>query len=494
MRSCYRSPTTDTRAAMEAEQVEQLVSQEAKSKGADEEAAVHAGMLASGCVEDYGGDDPDGLETEVEDAIGGVLPELDAGDIKRLARKIAHGDNGNGNQNGFAVHGNDQKGEEAEEEGRDHLVKCDGMILAYAGRILLRKTSLFLRKGVVHAVLGENGCGKTTLLKQIARKQVSNVPEDLCAVYVEDPSASEEAWKPAVEFAAGSCQQQEAVREALREAGFDPETEERSLHELSGGWRMKAAVVRAIMSKPDLLLLDEPSNHLDSSSVDWLASLLLRCSCSSVVVSHDYNFVERVASVIIHFDGMQLSHYEGGFQAFLEARPDVALPGLERDEASPPDNSNGAHAEYEPEGPESLPMSFPDPGPLDGVRSRKKPVLSVQGVTVRYSDTVSPVLRRASFKVTPSSRVAILGKNASGKSTALKLVVGELERDPDEGSIWRHHNLRVSYVAQHSMHHLEESLHLTSLQYIQSRFLHGRDKELARLKCVACAPLSAPIE
>jgi ATPase subunit of ABC transporter with duplicated ATPase domains len=83
-------------------------------------------------------------------------------------------------------------------------------------------------------------------------------------------------------------------------------------------------------------------------------------------------------------------------------------------------------------------------------------------------------------KITQNSRVAIIGMNGAGKTTLMKLLIGELKADEGIGEVWVHHNLRLAYIAQHSMHHLEESVNNTPLEYLQNRFYQGRDREIAK--------------
>jgi elongation factor 3 len=83
-------------------------------------------------------------------------------------------------------------------------------------------------------------------------------------------------------------------------------------------------------------------------------------------------------------------------------------------------------------------------------------------------------------KITQDSRAALIGANGAGKTTLMKLLIGELSPDEGVGEVWQHHNLRLAYIAQHSMHHLEESIENTPLEYLQNRFYQGRDKEIAK--------------
>jgi hypothetical protein len=148
-----------------------------------------------------------------------------------------------------------------------------------------------------------------------------------------------------------------------------------------------------------------------------------------------------------------------------------------------------------------LPIEFPDPGKLSadkkGFLSTKANVIKIDGLTFAYSGSDKPVILDVDFQMTLQSRCALLGKNGAGKTTLMKLIVGELsikneekaaaaEDDESEitvadglnkGQIWKHRNVRVSYVAQHSMHHLESALDATPITYIQNRFRFGKDKE-----------------
>ena len=113
-------------------------------------------------------------------------------------------------------------------------------------------------------------------------------------------------------------------------------------------------------------------------------------------------------------------------------------------------------------------------------------------VSFAYDGAETKVLDHANLKLSLGSRLALVGKNGAGKTTLLRLLVGEL--DPELGSggvVWKHHNLRLAYIAQHLMHHLQDNIEMTSIQYIQRRFFQGRDREIAKmatLRWKAAAP------
>merc|ERR1711990_192004 len=121
-------------------------------------------------------------------------------------------------------------------------------------------------------------------------------------------------------------------------------------------------------------------------------------------------------------------------------------------------------------------FSFPQPGPIEGVKSKGKALMKMSGCTFTYPVNDTPTLFDISVQVSLSSRVACVGENGAGKSTMIKLLVGEIE--PQEGDVWKHPNARIAYVAQHAFHHIESHLTKTPNEYIRWRYANqGEDKE-----------------
>merc|ERR1712147_388001 len=118
---------------------------------------------------------------------------------------------------------------------------------------------------------------------------------------------------------------------------------------------------------------------------------------------------------------------------------------------------------------------FPVPGALEGVKSRGKTILKMNDVTFKYPSHEKNTVEDISLTVCMASRVAVVGANGAGKSTAIKLLIGELKAT--SGSIWRHQNMRLAYVAQHAFHHLEKHMDKTAVDYIMWRFQGADDKE-----------------
>jgi len=246
------------------------------------------------------------------------------------------------------------------------------------------------------------------------------------------------------------------IEPMLRSVDFTDQMLNGAVYHLSGGWRMKLALSRAILRGADILLLDEPTNHLDVRNVAWVENYLINLKDVTVVaVSHDSGFLDRVTNNIIHFKALKLKKYKGNLSAFIKIHPE-------------------AKAYYELKS-SKLKFRFPDPGFLEGVKSKAKALLKMRSVGFTYPNTTRKILTDVSIFVSLMSRVAIVGPNGAGKSTMIKLLSGELI--PDEGSVEKHPNMRLAYVAQHAFHHIENHLEKTPNQYLQWRFAGNEDRE-----------------
>jgi len=257
--------------------------------------------------------------------------------------------------------------------------------------------------------------------------------------------------------------EESAVRGMLSAMGFGANPTAASIDgpvcALSGGWRMKLALSRAMLLNPDMLLLDEPTNHLDQFAVKWLTDYIINLkTCTCLLVSHDTKFLDAVCTNIIHYENLKLKSYRGNLSEFVKQKPE-------------------AKAYYELSS-EIVSFSFPEPGPLEGVKSLTKAVLKTKGIHFQYPAAPRPQLIDVSIQCSLASRVAVVGVNGAGKSTLVKLMVGELE--PDQGTIERHPNLRVAYVAQHAFTHIEDHLEMTPVEYVMWRYRGGIDKEMVK--------------
>lgn len=419
-------------------------------------------------------------------------------------------------------------------EEKEYLVYIPSIILAFASRLLLKRTKLAFEKGHVYGFVGQNGVGKTTMLNRISEQNILGFPKNIRVFYVrheilvDDPTTTVTKYMTSSYLSQGAGKDAHlaasTVEKVLDEFGFTTVLKETPVPNLSGGWKMKLAIAESMVSTHDLLLLDEPTNHLDVSAVKRLTDHLLELKqkgTTVAVVSHDYDFLADICTDIVHIADQKLAYYGCGFADFQLLRPEIvaALPRAkkrsEKDGARDADGSAAGAAQGDGQNVDSVlealsldvndpryvaavnvlkPIKFPSGSKLEGLTSRGKTVLSLDQVKFKYQNTEKLILRGISCRLNLNSRIAILGKNGAGKSTLLKLIVGMLDLRGEDyegevtgdeskskskvdafqnGKVWKHHNLRTAYIAQHSLHHLEENLEQTPCQYIQKRFYEG---------------------
>ncbi|KAF9539326.1 translational elongation factor EF-1 alpha [Mortierella hygrophila] len=348
------------------------------------------------------------------------------------------------------------------EEG-ELLCDCE-FSLAYGGMILLNKTRLNLRRGQRYGLCGPNGVGKSTLMRAIADGQLEGFPpaDELRTVFVEHNLQAEEADLPVVQFMfadpkLGDIPHEEVVSR-LASVGFTDSMQQQAVGSLSGGWKMKLELARAMLMNADILLLDEPTNHLDVNNVAWLENYLTSLTnVTSMIVSHDSSFLDTVCTGIIHYESRKLKKYRGNLSKFVEQYPD-------------------AKSYYELKS-SLVTFKLPEPGFLDGVKSKDKSLLRFVNISYTYPGNTVPTIKNMSAQVSLNSRVAVVGPNGAGKSTLIKVLTGETV--PQVGEVIKHPNLRVAYVAQHAFHHVEMHLTKTPNEYIRWRYQYGEDRELA---------------
>lgn len=226
---------------------------------------------------------------------------------------------------------------------------------------------------------------------------------------------------------------------------------------------MKLGLARAMLQVADVLLLDEPTGHLDTTNVEWLVNYIRSLPeeqqpVTTIIVSHSPAFLNKVCTHIIHVQDQKLKTFCGNFAKFIQRVPDAQLGSGIGDE----------------EKPVSV-FTLPEPGPLEDVRSRGKRFLYLADVTYAYPKARKSALCGIVGELSLLSRVAIVGPNGAGKSTLAALLVGELA--PASGTAWRHPNLRIALVAQLAFHHLEKHTDLTATEYILWRFEGNEDRE-----------------
>ncbi|KAK7621577.1 armadillo-type protein [Phyllosticta citricarpa] len=348
-----------------------------------------------------------------------------------------------------------------EEEGED-LCNCT-FNLAYGAKILLNQTHLRLKRGQRYGLLGPNGSGKTTLMRAINNEQVEGFPKqsEVKTVYVEhdlDSADTEQTvigWTMKKLESVGINKPEDDVREKLVEFGFVPEQLNAPITSLSGGWKMKLALARAVFEEPDILLLDEPTNHLDVKNVAWLENYLKTSPCTSIIISHDTRFLDNVIQHVIHFERFKLKRYRGTLSEFVKRVP-------------------SARSYYEL-GASEMEFKFPEPGFLEGVKTKAKAIVRVSNMSFQYPGTSKPQISDITFQCSLGSRIAVIGPNGAGKSTLVNVLTGELI--PTAGEVYQHENIRIAYIKQHAFAHIDHHLDKTPSEYIQWRFQTGEDRE-----------------
>merc|ERR1712003_460544 len=357
--------------------------------------------------------------------------------------------------------------EDDDDDDAEELCNCT-FTLAYGTKILLHNTKLKLKRGKNYGLLGGNDCGKTTLMRAIANNQVEGFPDvtQVRTVFVEADIQGEQSHLSCWEYVAIDEKikamniTKDEIIKVLNSVGFTDDGKAKPNHAvstLSGGWRMKLALARAMLQKADILLLDEPTNHLDVINVAWVKSYLNSLTdVTSIIVSHDSGLLNDCCTNILQIENLKLYQFKGNLDEFVKKKP--------------------AARAYFSFSESKLKFRFPQPGPIEGIRSKGKALMKMSKCTFTYPGNDKPTLYDISVQVSLSSRVACVGENGAGKSTMIKLLVGEIE--PQEGLVWKHPNARIAYVAQHAFHHIENHLNKTPNEYIRWRYANnGEDKE-----------------
>ncbi|HSD52672.1 MAG TPA: ATP-binding cassette domain-containing protein [Burkholderiales bacterium] len=377
--------------------------------------------------------------------------------------------------------------------------------LRRGAKLLLEGVDAAIHPGERVGLVGPNGCGKSSLFALIRDELHADageleIPPGWVIAYV-----AQEAFgldRPAIEFvmdgdaelrrieaelaaaeAGGDGERLAAAHDTyahiegyaararaaalLDGLGFAQDDFARRVGEFSGGWRMRLNLARTLMCRSDLLLLDEPTNHLDLDAVVWLEGWLASYRGTLIVVSHDREFLDAVATAVVHIDGRRLRRYSGNYSAFetqraaqlaneqaMYVRQQREVARLERfvdrfrakaTKARQAQSRIKALERMELIAPAHVdsPFSFhfrEFPGSPD-------PVLVLEDAAVGYDG--KSVLAGVTLTIQAGARVGLLGRNGAGKTTLVKLLAGRLPAlagDRREGR-----NLRVGYFAQHTL-------------------------------------------
>ena len=253
--------------------------------------------------------------------------------------------------------------------------------------------------------------------------------------------------------------------------GFDEEMQAQPLDSFSGGWKMRVALASLLFSAPDVMLLDEPSNHLDLEATLWLENFLKAYPGTLIVISHERDLLNNVVDHILHLQGGKLTLYPGGYDAFEKQRAErmaqqaAARAAQESQAAKLKDfvarNSARAStakqaqsrakmlAKMQPiaammEDP-TLSFDFPDPQEL------RPPLITLDLASVGYTEG-TPILSRLNLRIDPDDRIALLGRNGNGKTTLARLLAAQLT--PMDGEIHTAGKMTVGYFTQYQVEEL----------------------------------------
>ena len=373
-------------------------------------------------------------------------------------------------------------------------------------RVLFDRASAAFSDGWKVGLVGRNGAGKSTLLRLIqgqieadsgeinlmGRTRVGSVPQDppggditvLDAVLAADVERSAlmteaEACHDGLRLAEiharldeiGAASAPSRAASILSGLGFDNDKQSRPCGEFSGGWRMRVALAGTLFSDPDLLILDEPSNHLDLEAMLWLTEHLKRFRNTVLMVSHDRDLLNDVCDHIVHIDNQKLVPYTGNYDFFERTRAErlandaaqqakiaaqrkhmQAFVDRFKAKASKARQAQSRMKMIEKLGPiasvpieERVSFNFPSPEIL------ASPIETLDEVSVGYPDGPL-VLRGLDLRIDMEDRIALLGQNGNGKSTFIRLISQRLE--PREGKLKKTPRLRIGYFSQDQ----EESL------------------------------------
>jgi ATP-binding cassette subfamily F protein 3 len=264
------------------------------------------------------------------------------------------------------------------------------------------------------------------------------------------------------------------VEKTLKGLGFKPKDFHRPTSEFSGGWRMRIELAKILLQKPDLILLDEPTNHIDIESVIWLEDFLVNKADAVMVISHDKAFIDNITNRTIEVTRGKIYDYKANYSHYLQLRDERRTHQIKAykeqqkfiaDNQTFIDRFKGTYSktnqvtarermlekleiiEVDEIDTSALKLRFP-PAP----RSGDYPV-SVKEVSKKYDDHV--VFNDANMVISRGEKVSFVGRNGEGKSTMIKAILGEIEV---EGECKLGHNVQVGYFAQNQASLLDENL------------------------------------
>ena len=406
------------------------------------------------------------------------------------------------------------------------MISVDNLTVEFSGSTLFSDVSFVINENDKIALMGKNGAGKSTLLKILAginkpTKGGISAPKDAIIAYLpqhllteDDATVFEETSKAFAEIFAMKDEMDrlndelttrtdydsdaymkiiEQVSElsekyySIEEINYEAEVEKvlqglgflrsdftRPTSEFSGGWRMRIELAKILLQQPDLILLDEPTNHMDIDSIEWLEDFLINQAKAVVVISHDRAFVDNITTRTIEVTMGRIYDYKAKYSHYLELRKERRAQQQKQYEEQQRfiadnqefiDRFRGTFSktnqvqsrvkmlekleiiEIDEVDSSALRLKFP-PAP----RAGSYPVV-VKELSKKYGDHV--VFKDASLVIERGEKVAFVGRNGEGKSTMIKAIMKEIDV---EGSLELGHNVQIGYFAQNQAALLDENL------------------------------------
>ena len=404
-------------------------------------------------------------------------------------------------------------------------VKIITATLTFHGRVLLNETTLELTLGRRYGLLGENGCGKSTLLKAIAAREYP-IPEhvDIYLLNQGAPPSEFGALEWVVQEAEKEMKRLEDLSEKMLEEegpespmlldlydhidkmdpstfatrasliltglGFDKKTIHKKTKDMSGGWRMRVALGKALFVKPTLLLLDDPTAHLDLEACVWLEEYLKKWDRTLVLISHSQDFLNGVCNNMIDMRKQQLMYFGGNFDSYTKTRAEQEVNQMKAYEKQQAEiahidkfiASAGTYANLvrQAKSREKQKQKMIEAGLIEKVVDDREfkfrfadaeklppPVLSFDDVTFSYSGKPEDDLyRNVDLGFDMDSRAALVGPNGVGKSTLLRLMTNKIS--PTGGTVGRHTHLKLGMYSQHSAEQLD--LTKSALDFVRDKY------------------------
>jgi ATP-binding cassette subfamily F protein 3 len=389
------------------------------------------------------------------------------------------------------------------------MLTISGITVRLGGRTILDQATAAIPTGARVGLIGRNGAGKSTLMKvmigqldpddgaiemprrarlgYIAQEAPSGTLspfETVLAADKERTALLEEAETCVDPDRLGDVHERllaiDAYSAPARAAriliglGFDEAMQAEPMDSFSGGWKMRVALASLLFSQPDILLLDEPSNHLDLEATLWLENFLRAYPGTLIVISHERDLLNNVVDNILHLQGGKVTLYAGGYDAFERQRAEraaqlaAAKASQDAQRAKLQDyvNRNSARASTAKQAQSrakmlarmqpvlammedpSLSFDFPSPKEL------RPPLITLDKAAVGYAEG-KPILRHLGLRIDPDDRIALLGRNGNGKTTLARLLALQLK--PMEGEINVSGKLSIGYFTQYQVEELAGS-------------------------------------